>query len=176
MLGFARKPVLLVITLGTSELIVIFVKTLYIRTLIYIALSDKQVEQAGDSSSAANLIFRTGLVGGSWWHFYSTLVKRFEIRETEFTVGRSSFYFDTSFVSQWRGGKYFMTRSSLIILCEYNVVCMCVFCNVTMRLLRTWNMDKYVLFMYSGVGMMIMQLFRAKIQISVSKTVQKISG
>ena len=54
-----------------------------------------------------------------------------------------------------------MTRSSLIIiiLCEYNVVCMCVFCNVTMRLLRTWNMDKYVLFMYSGVGMMIMQLF-----------------
>ena len=65
MLGFARKPVLLVITLETSELIVIFVKTHYIRTLIYIALSDKQVERAGDSSSAANLIFRTGLVGGS---------------------------------------------------------------------------------------------------------------
>ena len=61
------------------------------------------------------------------------------------------------FCSQWRGGKYFMTRSSLIILCEYNVV---FFCNVTMRLLRTWNWISTFLQSsikwHSGVGIDLM--------------------
>ena len=62
------------------------------------------------------------------------------------------------FCSQWRGGKYFMTRSSLIILCEYNVVVF--FCNVTMRLLRTWNWISTFLQSsikwHSGVGIDLM--------------------
>ena len=62
------------------------------------------------------------------------------------------------FCSQWRGGKYFMTRSSLIILCEYNVVFF--FCNVTMRLLRTWNWISTFLQSsikwHSGVGIDLM--------------------
>ena len=63
------------------------------------------------------------------------------------------------FCSQWRGGKYFMTRSSLIILCEYNVVCFFLQ-YVTMRLLRTWNWISTFLQSsikwHSGVGIDLM--------------------